>query len=98
MGETTKIVLEILSEILPDSDTGKLVGLLLFSIFVLILFGRIKLEWMAYGLRHIFRWLRCKIRGKHRYFLDGIGHTDFRTGRTSGTFVCAVCGRVEIVR
>ncbi len=98
MGDTIKIALEILSEILPDSDIGKLGGLLLFSIFVLILFGRIKLEWMAYWLRHIFRWLRCKIRGKHLYFLDGTGRTDLWTGLTSGTFVCAVCGRVEIAR
>ena len=96
MGEFIKIASEILSAVLPDSDVGKLVALLLVLMFLLILFGRFRLEWIGVSILHIFRWLRCKVRNKHRYVQEGIGWIDFNTGYRRGTFVCAVCGKVWV--
>ena len=96
MGEFVKIAVEILSAVLPDSDIGKVAVLTLVLVFLLFLFGRLKPEWIGRVVRHIFRWLRCKVRNKHRYFLDGIGHMDIQTGRISGTYVCEICGRVSV--
>ena len=98
MGELAKIAIQIISDSLPDSDIAKLVALVIFCTFLLMLFGRIKLEWIAYALRHIYRWLRCKIFRKHRYRLQGIGSTNLATGSVRGTFICAICGHLRIVR
>ena len=97
MGEFTKTVVEILSAVLPDSDVGKVLVLLIIVFLVLVITGRLKLEWIGVGIRQIFRWLRCKVRNKHRYFQDGIGWMDINTGRRTGTFRCDVCGKVRVV-
>ena len=98
MDEFTKTVVEILLTLLPDSDVGKLLVLLIIVFLVLVLTGRFKLEWIGVGVRHVFRWMRCKLRNKHRYFQDGIGWINFETGRHTGTFVCDVCGKVLVIR
>ena len=94
MNEFAKLAAEILSAVLPDSDLGKVVVLLLILLFLLIALGRLRLEWIGKGIRHIFRWLRCKTRDKHLYQIDGIiGWLDPRTGITRGRFVCTICGK-----
>ena len=98
MDEFFRIAIEILKAVLPDSDFGKLLALLLCGLFALILFGRVKLEWLGHGIRHIFRWLRCKLRDKHLYHQAGlISWLDPDTGRQRGRFVCRVCGKVLVV-
>lgn len=98
MGEIVKMVTEILSTVLPDSDLGKVVTLLMVLLFFLILSGRLRLEWIGSGVRHIYRWFRCKVRDKHLYHLNGIGWVDINTGRQRGTFVCNICGKVTVQR
>ena len=98
MNEFVKAVIEILGAVLPNSDAGKLIALLIVAGFLLVLAGRLKLKWISLGTRHIYRWLRCKIRDKHYYYLDGVGWTDLNTGRSRGTYVCAVCSKVRVER
>ena len=98
MGEFVKIAVEILSAVLPDSDVGKIVVLTLILVFLLFLFGRLKPEWLGTSIRHIFRWLRCKVRNKHRYFLDGIGLISLNAGIPRGWYVCDVCGKTWDLR
>ena len=65
----------------------------------LILAGLSKLEWLGTGSRHIYRWLRCKIRDKHYWQQVGTsGGMDYETGRRLGTFVCRICGKWEFRR
>ena len=54
MDEFFRIAIEILKAVLPDSDFGKLLALLLSCFFVLIIVGRLKLEWLGHDIRHIF--------------------------------------------
>lgn len=62
----------------------------------LILAGLSKLEWLGTGIRHVYRWLRCKIRDKHDWPHAGtIGGMDYETGRRLGAFVCHICGKEE---
>ena len=98
MGEFFKIAADILATVLPDSDVGKVIFLLIIVFLVLVVTGRFPLKWIGVSIRHICRWLRCKIRDKHRYFQDGIGWIDFNSGRHTGTFRCDVCGKVWVVR
>ena len=98
MGEFFKIAVDILAAVLPDSDAGK-VGIFLILAFVVLVFkGRYMLEWIGTGVRHICRWLRCKVRNKHHWLREGIGWVNVRTGRETGTFVCGVCGKVWVRR
>ena len=64
MCEIATLVSDTLLAILPHSDIGKLVGLLIIAWFLLILTGRFRLEWIGAGTVHVCRWLRCKIRDK----------------------------------
>lgn len=98
MDDFFKTATDILGEVLPDTDIGKLAGLLIVAFFALIVTGRFKLEWIGIFLRHVGRWLRCKLRDRHRYYQEGIGWLDFNTGHRSGTFVCRVCGKVMVKR
>ena len=98
MGELLKTIADILAAVLPDSDVGKLAALAFLVFLVLVVTGRFKLEWIATSVRHIFRWLRCKIWGRHRYFQNGIGWVNICTGRSTGTYVCDVCGKVCVRR
>ena len=98
MGEFFKTAADILIAILPDSDFGRLIALLILAFIVLAVMGRFKLEWLGTGIRHICRWLRCKVRNKHRYFQKGIVWIDGNTGHKRGTYVCRVCGKVKVER
>lgn len=97
MGEFFKTVADVLAAIFPDSNFGKLVALLILVFLVLVVTGRFKLEWLGTGIRHIYRWLRCKIRDKHHYRQHGFGRLDWDTGDEHATFVCYVCGKVRVV-
>ena len=57
-----------------------------------------KLEWIGLFIRYIYRWLQCKVRGKHRYFLRGLVTFYPITGHRTGTFVCDVCHKVRVVK
>ena len=98
MNEFVKAATNILGAVLPNSDAGKLIALLIVAGFLLVMTGRFKLEWISHGTRHIYRWLRCKIRNRHHYHLDGIGWMDLNTGRSHGTYVCGVCNKVQVER
>ena len=98
MNEFIKGATDILTTVLPDSDAGKLLALLIVAWFLLIVTGRFKLKWIGIVVKHIYRWLRCKISDKHYYQLDGIGWTDITAGRSHGTYVCAVCSKVQVFR
>ena len=90
MGEFTTMAGEILFAVLPQSDVGKILGLLIIGWVALVATGRFKLEWIGLFVRQVFRWCRCKIRDKHDYssmtLLDERGH-----GRRWGT--CRICGK-----
>ncbi|MDE2706685.1 MAG: hypothetical protein OXI35_16585 [Gemmatimonadota bacterium] len=98
MRESLEIMAELLATVMPDSDAGKLGTFLILAFLVLTATGRFKLEWFGIGSRHVFRWLRCKIRNKHYWKQSGIGWMDFETGRQTGTFVCDVFGKVVVRR
>ena len=95
MGEFATMAGEILSTVLPKSDVGKILWLLIIGGFALVLAGRFKLEWICSGVKHIFRWLRCKVRDKHHF-----DHTVKRTNVLDffGPYVrrseCRICGKV----
>ena len=97
MGDVVKAIIEAMDAVLPDNLLGIIVGALFLSFTALVITGKFKLEWIAYAARHIFRWLRCKIRDKHYWQQEGIGWMDLRTGARSGTFVCSVCRKVLII-
>ena len=88
MNEFVKSAAETLGAVLPDSDVGKLLALLIVAGFLLIMTGRFKLQWIASGARQIYRWLRCKVSYKHYYQPANIGWIDIATGRPRGTYVC----------
>lgn len=94
--EFAQTALDILNALLPDSGWGKLAALAIVGFFLLVAFGRFKLEWIGRGIRHIARWIRCKTRGKHRYFQAGVGFMDLDTGNIRGRYVCRICGDVWI--
>ena len=90
MDHFAKTAIEVLATALPDSDLGKLLALVIVAIFFLILFGRIRLEWIGLGIRQIFRWSRCKVRNKHHYHVTGMINPD-GTGSSRG--LCRICGK-----
>ena len=98
MNEIVKAIIDILGAVLPSGDLGRVLTLLALVFLVLVMTNRFKLPWIGHGARHIYRWLRCKIRDEHYYSLDGIGWTDLNTGRSRGTYVCAVCSKVRVER
>lgn len=91
-----ELVAEMLVSVMPDSNAGKVGTLLLLALFGLAIAGRFKLEWIGLGIRHIFRWLRCKTRNRHIWEQCRPGPLEHPTGPDAGTFVCVVCGKVEI--
>ena len=97
MGDVAKAIIEVMAFLMPDSALGKIVGALLVLFAVFVVTGKFKLEWIGYGARHIFRWLRCKIRDNHCWRLATTGAIDLNTGRVRGTFVCSICGKVTTI-
>lgn len=99
MSEFLTVAAEVLVSAMPDSDTGKIWTYLILAFFGLTLAGRFKLEWVGQAGRHVCRWLRCKIRDKHYWRQAGlIGWVNWETGHQTGTFVCRICGKVEVRR
>ena len=92
MGEFAKMAGEILFAVFPQSDWGKLLGLAILGIFVLVYKGRIRVEWICHGTRYIYRWLRCKIADKPHYpGYIGMVNPD---GSGGSSFVqCRICGK-----
>lgn len=88
--------LDILEQVLPDSDWGKIAALAIVVFFVLVALDRFKLEWIGKGILHIARWIRCKTRDKHLYHQSGVGFMDWDTGNIRGTYVCNICGDVWV--
>ena len=98
MNEFVKAVTDLLGAVLPAGYLGWVLTLLALVFLVLVATGQFKLKWIGSGVRHAYRWLRCKTRDKHYYYLDGIGSTNLSTGRSRGTYVCAVCSKVQVLR
>ena len=90
MDHFAKTAIEVLATAFPNSDLGKLLALAILAIFFLILFGRIRLEWIGLGIRQIFRWLRCKVRNKHHYQVTGM-ISSYVPSYSRG--VCRICGK-----
>ena len=87
---------EILAELLPDNNWGKIGIFLIFAFVLLVITRRFHLEWIGIFVRHIFRWLRCKIRNKHHWRQASLfGSVNIETGRYRGDVVCRVCGKTE---
>ena len=97
MGEFATMAGEILSTVLPKSDVGKILWLLIIGGFALVLAGRFKLKWIGSGVKHIFRWLRCKTRNKHVLEFYGLGRYDLNTGLPSGAARCSICGKFAVL-
>ena len=93
---------ELLITVMRDHNVGA-VWLVLFlivlwgiyGIYRLMLAGRIKIEWFGTGCRHIFRWLRCKIRDKHYWEAPLYFSTSAPSPRCR---TCRICGKVEVRR
>ena len=95
MGEFATMAGEILFAVFPQSDWGKLLGLAILGFFILVITGKFPPEWIGHGTRHVYRWLRCKVRDKHHF-----DHTVKRTNVLDlfGPYVrrseCRICGKV----
>lgn len=89
-------VSKLLLAVLPDSDLGKIVGIILIGFFLLILTGRFKLEWIGAATLYIWRrFVRCPL-GKHSYYLSGVGSIDLiRGGGITGPYKCRYCGKQD---
>ena len=87
---------EILLSILPESTFGKIVWLGIVAVFILILTGRLRLEWIGAGLVYLWsRFIKCPM-GKHAWRLAGIGWCDLnRGGGVEGPYVCKYCGKQD---
>ena len=94
MGEFATMAGEILSAVLPASDVGKLLWLVIVGWFSLVLTGRFRLEWIGRGSRHIYRWLRCKIARRHYYIMMNQGRPVMFEDGVSGILrECRICGK-----
>ena len=91
MGEFATMAGEILSAVLPASDVGKLLWLVIVGWFSLVLTGRFRLEWIGRGTRHVYRWLRCKIADKHYVGYVGVVNQDDSCVRRFSQ--CRICGK-----
>ena len=91
MCEFATVASEILFAILPDSDIGKILGLLIIVWLVFVVTGKFRLEWLAFGSRHVYRWLRCKIADKHYVGYVGVVNPDDSYVRRFSQ--CRICGK-----
>ena len=92
MNEFFKLAVELLAAVMPDSDAGKLGTFLILAFLVLTATGRFKLEWIGTGSRHVFRWLRCKVRDKHHWQPQYGVHVSIN-GEPKRPTVCLICGK-----
>ena len=90
MGEFATMAGEILSAVLPASDVGKLLWLVIVGWFSLVLTGRFRLEWIGRVVRHISGWVLCKIRGRHRYLETTIIES---SGNMVAAAICRYCDK-----
>ena len=86
MGE---LVVEILSEVLPDSDWLKVAALAVGVVIV-----KCQLEWIGWGVRYVFRWVRCYVLKTHHYVLS-TNKSEMHDQLMTGTRQCSVCLNTE---
>ena len=85
-----------LKKVLPNSDFGKIVWLVIVCLFILVCMGRFKLEWIGFTVKYLYnRLVRCLIFRRHRWKLASIGKIDIHTGIRSGFFRCKYCRKVK---
>ena len=97
MGEFATMAGEILFAVLPQSDWGKLLGLVIVGFFILVVTGKFPLEWIGRGTRHIYRWLRCKIMDRHYYIMTNQGRpVVFEDGSSGILRECRICGKDDL--
>ena len=96
MSEILESFGEVLLTLLPASDYGKVIWLIVFCIFALILTGRLKLEWIGKSVRYMWsRFIRCPL-GHHSWRISGIGFVDLHTGGgIEGVHKCKYCGKQD---
>ena len=92
MGEFAILADKILTGELPKITIGAILGLAALGIFLLVYKGRIRLEWICWGTRHIYRWLRCKIADKPHY-PGYIAMTNPDGSGGSSLVQCRICGK-----
>ena len=86
---------EVLFEVLPESDLGKVVWLIVVCLFALILAGRLKLEWFGNGLVYLWsRFVKCPL-GKHSWRLASVGYLS-DSGGVDGLYRCRYCNKQDV--
>lgn len=85
---------EVLLALLPESDVGRIIYLVIFSGFVLTVAGRFKLEWLAKPFQWVWgRCIQCPL-GNHSWKMASVGYlTD--EGTVAAICKCAYCGKQE---
>ena len=92
----SEFAIEVLTAIFPSGDVGKVLTLTVICLFMLIIFGRLKLEWVAAATVHIYRWLRCKIRDRHHWVMRGQNIEEFHSGIVGQIQYCEICGKTRV--
>lgn len=85
---------EVLFMLLPESDVGKVVWLIVICLFALMLTGRLKLEWIGRGLLFLWRrFIQCPL-GKHSWLLASVGYLS-DSGGVDGLYKCKYCHKQD---
>ncbi len=85
---------EVLFALLPESDFGRVVWLIVLCLFALMLTGRLKLEWIGKGLMYLWRRLiKCPL-GKHSWKLASVGRLS-ESGGVDGIYKCKYCHKLD---
>ena len=86
----------VLLAILPESDFYRVLYLIIFGVFALILFGRLKLEWIGQGLMFLWcRFLSCPL-GKHSWTLASADRAN-SVGGFDGYYRCKYCRKTDYI-
>ena len=94
MDKVLTTILEILTKILPESDFGKVMCVLIIVLLLLIITGRLKLEWIGKGMRYLWcRCLKCPL-GQHSWRLAGVGYLS-ASGGVRGPYICKYCRKQD---
>ena len=89
----------VLSALLPDSDVGKILFLLIFGFFVLVVTGRFKLEWIGawwqrYAIPPYRRRFYCR-RNKHSWRRASVMGYLGSSGGIEAVWQCRHCGKQD---
>ena len=85
---------EVLLALLPASDVGRIIYLVIFCWFVLTVTGRFKLEWLAKPFQWVWRrCIQCPL-GNHSWRMASVG-TLTDAGTVNALCKCAYCGTQE---